>query len=143
MIDPLPSDLRHGHPPTQFLKASELVLSATVAGACQLTTTTTPLHMMHNQVRNRVGSKHFSIDGDPILDEQGTVNLWRTPRNSRLIFGSGTTEQDEVIEDIRHQMVQLDHEYRVGIGIIAILSCVLQVFLHSTSSALTYVPSGT
>jgi hypothetical protein len=75
MIDALPSDHRHGHPPTQLLKASELVPSLIAAG----TTMSTPLSTVHNQIRKRIGPKQFPNDGDPILDEQGITILWRTP----------------------------------------------------------------
>lgn len=90
----------------------------------------TPLFKVHNQVRKRAGFKasadETSNDGDRILDEQGTANLWRAFGNPRLsVSGSDTIEQDEFIDDIRHQMVKSDREHQVGIGIIAILSCVL------------------
>lgn len=44
----------------------------------------------------------------------------------------GDVEQDEVIGDICHQMVKSDREHQVGVGIIALLSCVLYVFPPSS-----------
>jgi len=82
--------------------------------------------MMRNQARKRVGFKAdtdgLPDDGGRILDEQGTVNPWHL-LNSQL--NSGALEQDEVIDDIRHRMSKSDRENQVGVGIMALLSCVL------------------
>jgi hypothetical protein len=84
--------------------------------------------MTQTQFRKRVGSKASTgrapNDGDRILDEQGTATC-AAPRNSRLISYFGGPEQDEVIDDIRHQILKSDREHQVGIGVIALLSCVL------------------
>ena len=40
-------------------------------------------------------------------------------------FDPGAKEQEEVIDDLRHQMLKLDLEYQVGISVIAILSSAL------------------
>lgn len=83
---------------------------------------------MHNQARKRVGFKAdtdgLPDDGDRILDEQGN---YRQPvaRSLQLISNSGGLEQDEVIDDVRGQMEKSDREHQVGIGVIALLSCVL------------------
>lgn len=41
------------------------------------------------------------------------------------ISNSGTLEQDEVIDDIRHQMTKSGREHEIGVGMITLLSCVL------------------
>ena len=70
MIDPLPSDHRHGHLPTQ------LVPSAIAAGTRGLTTMSSPFYAAHNQIRKRVGFEADTEDPSNysglILDEQGT-----------------------------------------------------------------------
>ena len=83
---------------------------------------------MHTQVRKRTGFKtsadELPGDGARVLDEQGTADLWCT-LNLTADSCFGDLEQDEVIGDICHQMVKSGREHQVGVGIIALLSCVL------------------
>jgi len=70
----------------------------------------TPLSAIYGQARKRTGFRAdadgLPSDGDRILDEQ---------------------EQDEVIDGIRHQMTKSCRGHEIGVGIIALLSCVLHV----------------
>lgn len=88
-----------------------------------------PLSMLHNQVRKRVGlrtnTQEFSNDEDRILDEQGTLKRCTPSKFPTYILFRFYLEQDEVINDIRRQMVTSDREHQVGIGVIATLSCTL------------------
>ena len=100
----------------------------------------TSLSTMGNQARKRVGFKadtdELPNDGDRILDEQGTVNSWHPHSlgsGSPADLQPGSLEQDEVIDDIRHQMAKSDRETRVGTGIVALSSCVLYASLRPPS----------
>jgi len=108
---------------------------------CELATMSMPLSMAYSQVRKRVGFKANTDGlpndrGDQIIDEQGIAN----PRSTASKFPADLElEQDQVIDDIRHQMVKSDLEHQVGIGIITLLSCALWAFPPFIFTNTTYI----